>query len=264
MTGRRQKMNRKPLPYLLAIVLALISAAAGMTAGNLLPGHNVSSADAAPLTYQPTGPLTPSPLGTGFTYQGRLLNNGSPVSGSYDFTFRLYDEASVGALISGPVSVTTVITNGLFTANLDFGTTAFNGDARYMEIATRQTGGGSYTTLTPRQPITPAPYALYALKTKGYKNVVTVAQDGGDYTTVTAALNSITDNSVTNRYLIWVAPGVYTETVIMKQYVDIEGSGEGTTTISQIGSASAATGTITGANNAELGSLTARNTGGNT
>ena len=59
-----------------------------------------------------------------------------------------------------------------------------------------------------------------------------------------------------------MAPGVYSERVTMKQYVDIEGSGELTTKITFTGSASINTGTVVGASNAELRFLTAENTGG--
>ena len=48
----------------------------------------------------------------------------------------------------------------------------------------------------------------------------------------------------------------------MKPYVDIEGSGELTTKITFTGSASSTTGTLVGANNAELRFLTVENTGG--
>jgi hypothetical protein len=44
---------------------------------------------------------------------------------------------------------------------------------------------------------------------KQYSNVITVAKEGGDFTTIEEALASITDNSATNRYTIDVAPGVY-------------------------------------------------------
>ena len=43
---------------------------------------------------------------------------------------------------------------------------------------------------------------------------------------IQAAINSITDASDTNRYLVRVGPGVYAEEVTMKPWVDIEGSGE--------------------------------------
>ena len=97
-----------------------------------------------------------------------------------------------------------------------------------------------------------------------YANVVVVAKSGGDYTTIGAALAAITGASATNRYLVWVAPGTYTETVTMKQYVDIQGAGELVTKITYGGSAGFSTGTVIGADNAELRFLTVENTGGNT
>jgi pectin methylesterase-like acyl-CoA thioesterase len=205
-----------------------------------------------------------APLGNGFTYQGQLQDGGSPANGRYDFLFRLFDAPIAGNQI-GPFNtlLNRTVTNGLFTITLTFGAGAFDGEARYLEIAVRPNGGGTYTTLSPRQPVTPAPYALYALKSKGYKGVVTVAKDGGDYTTLTAALDSITDASSTNPYLVWIGPGVYTETVTMKEWVDLEGSGENATTISQVGSDTQTTGTLIGASHTEVRHLTVRNTGGN-
>jgi hypothetical protein len=63
--------------------------------------------------------------------------------------------------------------------------------------------------------------------------IVWVAKSGGDFTSLGAALASITDNSATKPYLVKIAPGTYTEaaTVFLKDYVDIEGSGEAITTI---------------------------------
>jgi pectin methylesterase-like acyl-CoA thioesterase len=85
-----------------------------------------------------------------------------------------------------------------------------------------------------------------------YQNVVVVARSGGDFTSVQEALNSITDNSPTNRYLVWVAPGIYTETATMKSFVDFEGAGELVTKITYMGSASGHPGTVVGASDAEL------------
>jgi len=64
-------------------------------------------------------------------------------------------------------------------------------------------------------------------------HIVRVATAGGDFTNVDAALASITTNSSSNRFLITVASGTYTvaNTVVLKDYVDIEGSGEDTTEI---------------------------------
>jgi hypothetical protein len=102
-------------------------------------------------------------MGTAFTYQGQLISGTQPFSGTCDFEFGLYDAPSVGNQIDttqtkGPINVT----NGLFTVNdLDFGSGAFNGEARWLQIAVRcPAGSGSYTSLDPRQQLTPAPYAL--------------------------------------------------------------------------------------------------------
>jgi hypothetical protein len=63
--------------------------------------------------------------------------------------------------------------------------------------------------------------------------IVWVAASGGDFTTVSAALASITDNDASHRYLVRLAPGTYTETsgIVLKDYVDIQGSGRGVSTI---------------------------------
>lgn len=102
----------------------------------------------------------------------------------------------------------------------------------------------------------------FRIKGSGYQNVRIVAKSGGDFTSIQAALDSITNASETNRYLVWVAPGVYNEHVKMIPYVDIEGSGELTTKITYGGSSSMERGTVEGANSAELRFLTVENTGG--
>jgi hypothetical protein len=139
-------------------------------------------------------------------------------------------------------------------------------------------GGVAYTagsglTLTDAQfSVTGAPWSGLSGVPAGFadgvddgvalQNVKTVAKSGGDFTTISAALASITDASDSNRYLIHVAPGVYSESVTMKPFVDIEGSGELTTTITFTGSSSASSGTVLGADDAELRFLTVENTGG--
>src|SRR5204863_8786745 len=111
------------------------------------------------------------------------------------------------------------------------------------------------TAASPR----PAWAGLHQGTTTPYQNVIVVARSGGDYTSIQKALDSITDNSPTNRYLIWVAPGTYIETVTMKPYVDIEGAGELVTKIVAAGYYYGAT--LMGASNAELRYLTVESTG---
>jgi len=103
-------------------------------------------------------------MGTAFTYQGQLKSSGSPYNCSCDFEFRLYDDASTGTQIGTTQTKTATLSSGLFTIpDLDFGAGAFTGDARWLDISVRcPSGSGSYTALTPRQQLTPAPYALYA------------------------------------------------------------------------------------------------------
>ena len=51
----------------------------------------------------------------------------------------------------------------MFTVSLDFGAGVFAGSARWLEVGVRPGGtSGAFTTLTPRQPLTPAPQSLYA------------------------------------------------------------------------------------------------------
>src|SRR5439155_14647472 len=101
--------------------------------------------------------------GTTFTYQGKLTDSGNLANGQYDFQFRLFDALSGGAQQGTTQAATNVtITNAIFTVQLDFGAcpSCFNGAARFLEIAVRPSGGGAFTTLTPRQQITATPYAL--------------------------------------------------------------------------------------------------------
>lgn len=107
--------------------------------------------------------------GTGFTYQGHLADAGQPAHGAYDLRFTLFNAATAGQTVGAALSLSGVgVTNGLFTVTLDFGPAAFDGNARWLEIAVRHAGTGqAFTTLAPRQAITPAPYALYAMTPAG-------------------------------------------------------------------------------------------------
>src|SRR5262245_36282214 len=106
------------------------------------------------------------PAGTEFTYQGRLKLAGEPVDGAADFEFRLFDGAGGGASQVGSTLAADAIdvSEGLFTIDLDFGVGVFDGNGRWLEITVRSPSGvGDYTTLSPRQKIAAAPYALFAL-----------------------------------------------------------------------------------------------------
>jgi hypothetical protein len=100
---------------------------------------------------------------------------------------------------------------------------------------------------------------------KKLKNVVTVSVTGGDFTDPVAAINSITNATAANPYLLLIGPGVYTLTqpLVMKPYVTIAGSGKNATTLTgAISSASMESFIVSGNNNATLCDLTVSNTGG--
>ncbi|MFN8485999.1 MAG: hypothetical protein U0350_00325 [Caldilineaceae bacterium] len=101
--------------------------------------------------------------GSTFTFQGTLSSNNSAVNGSCDFKFRLFDTMNSANQVGGLNDKTGVtVSNGLFTVALDFGN-VFTGDVRWLETQVRcPSGNGGYATLTPRQPVMPHPYALYA------------------------------------------------------------------------------------------------------
>ena len=90
-------------------------------------------------------------LGSEWNYDGKLDLLGSRLNGTADFEFSLYDDPNGGAQIGSTVAVNSVtVTDGLFTAEIDFGVPAFNGDKRWLEIAVRSpAGSGVFTTLFP-------------------------------------------------------------------------------------------------------------------
>jgi hypothetical protein len=103
-----------------------------------------------------------APLGTAFTYQGQLNSDGNAATGLYDFSFALYDAASTGTQQGSTLTTNAVsVTNGYFIVVLDFGS-AFDGNARWLDISVKTNAAGSYSPLAPRQPLTPTPYAMFA------------------------------------------------------------------------------------------------------
>ena len=115
--------------------------------------------------------------GTSFTYQGQLKDGGGAAGGLYDLRFTLHDLVSGGGIIGGPLTnEATSVSNGLFTVTLDFGAGVFTGAERWLEIAVRTNGGGAFSALNPRQPITATPYAIMA---GGASNLLGTVPAGG-------------------------------------------------------------------------------------
>ena len=146
---------------------------------------------AALLLLSPAVPAHTAPVSTAFNYQGRLIDNGAGASGRYDVRFRLFNDSSAGGQVGPAVTVAPLsVSNGLFTAQLDFGASVFDGTAFWLEIGVRTNGSVSaYAVLNPRQSLTATPYALHALSAASASavaaNAITTVsiQDG----TITAA-----------------------------------------------------------------------------
>ncbi len=110
-----------------------------------------------------------APLGTVFTYQGRLSDTGSAFTGNAEFQATLWDAASDGSqvAVSKPTSIVVAVTNGLFVLPLDFGAEPLQtGEERWLQLEVRTTIG-AFVLLSPRQLLTVAPYALSARHLSG-------------------------------------------------------------------------------------------------
>ncbi len=99
-------------------------------------------------------------IGGSITYQGQLTDGGSPAAGDYQFSFKLYDALAAGVQVGSTQTQILTVVDGLFTATPSFGN-VFNGAALYLEIGVRPSGSPDpFTTLSPRQALSAAPYAL--------------------------------------------------------------------------------------------------------
>ena len=137
--------------------------------------------------FPPPIPVTPA-----FTYQGVLMSGGAAYNGTADVQFSLWDAPGGGVIKAGPIQVTGLaITNGQFTAEVNFGTAQFNGQERWLQIDvhTPSSGGaGPWQALSSRQRFAPVPYALHALSIGGVQSGA-VTFDNSDNSFRGASLN---------------------------------------------------------------------------
>jgi hypothetical protein len=118
--------------------------------------------------------LFAEPMSAAFTYQGRLLDDNIAADGLYDMQFKLYDDPNIvtGSQIGSSVTAEDIdVQDGYFIADLDFGSSAFDGNTVWLEIGIRpgdQNDPNVYTILSPRQDVAATPYAVYALSSGGF------------------------------------------------------------------------------------------------
>jgi hypothetical protein len=202
-------------------------------------------------------------------YQGEVRVSDTPFDGAGYFKFAVVDALGTTTYWSndgtstGGVAPTAAVglsvSDGLFSVLLGDTTLGggmtqpltadvFSQPDRYLRVWF-SSDNVTFYPLTPDTRIAAVPYALQAqmameadtvdglhaseLETH-YQNVVIVAQSGGDYTSVQAAIDSITDAAIDNPYLVWVAPGVYSETVAMQPHVHVQGAGQDATHITSL------------------------------
>lgn len=151
-----------------AAAVALASVASAQTTTALAQPQYTVDGTLIPADYfanqAPRGGAGAGPVSTAFTYQGFLENAGAPANAAFDMRFALLDD--LNNIVAGPICIDNVaVSAGIFSVQLDFGA-QFDGRARRLAISVRPGGPvgdcatGTYTPLTPAQPLTATPYAL--------------------------------------------------------------------------------------------------------
>ena len=129
------------------------------------------------LNFQPT---IVHAQGTAFNYQGQLISSGVPAGGTYNLTFSLFNAASGGSAVAGPVVTNgVVVTNGLFYVAIDFGAGVWNSQTNWLQIGVETNGTASFTTLAPRQEVLPVPYAIFANSASNLSGTLPATQLSG-------------------------------------------------------------------------------------
>jgi hypothetical protein len=159
------------------------------------------------------------PVGTGFTYQGRLLEDSNAPTDLYDMQFRLFGSVSEEDQIGDDVNKPDVnVIDGYFTVVLDFNDFAFDGNSRWLQVGVRYgelEDPNGYTTLSPRQEVTATPYAHYALSAEYVSMPIALSGSGtvpvisGTSTGDGLALYGLHDLSGNEGYIGGDSYGVY-------------------------------------------------------
>ena len=102
---------------------------------------------------------------TEFTYQGRLNDGAVPAMGTYQMQFSLFGSAGGIDQIGSTITVASVaVTQGIFTVTLSIDEpNAFDGGPRWLAISVKRAADPSFVPLSPRQPLTSAPYSIKSI-----------------------------------------------------------------------------------------------------
>jgi hypothetical protein len=170
-------------------------------------------------------------------YQGQLTNSsGTPINTPRSITFCIYDAATGGTALWTETQGSVSVINGIFNVVL--------GSNNAIDIPFRKAywlgiNVASDGEMTPRHLLTNAAYAMASRKIV-YQEVLTVAHDGGDTCTVSAAIDMLLGQgpftgagplvpapSINTQWVINVQAGTYNETspLHIPGWVTVRGQG---------------------------------------
>lgn len=166
---------------------------------------------------------------------GQNTNSGAGVK-----TGHIQNGAVTDAKISGPISASKISTTGLNADTVDGKHAADLAPAVHSH--SQSDVNGLTADLAGKAPLIHAHDAADLVsgvvgveRLATYHGMRIVHQGPADnvntFSTITAAIQSITDNSATNRYSILVMPGVYVENIVVPDYIDIIGQSRASTII---------------------------------
>lgn len=157
---------RNSIKYLLTMILG------GVIAGSILIVTGVNAQNEGRDEFETVAPTIADAtlsIDSIFQYQGQLLSsNGTPINGVLPMTFRIYKEATGGAVYWGQAKSVTV-SDGWFTAPIgdDSGNPIsdelLNGDNLWLGVQV-----SSDAETSPRQPIRPAMFAVNSRMLNGH------------------------------------------------------------------------------------------------
>lgn len=170
----------------------------------------------------PAAALAGAPLKINF--QGRLSESGQPAEGTKAFVFKIYDVASGGTAVWTGASQSVSLSQGVFSTELSAGTpglsTATFAGARYVEIIV------DGVTLSPRQEVVSAPYALVAQALAADAQLPAAAIGAGSVTDyhVTLTTAAITSGRFSDDRVL-ITTGAFAALNGADQLVKLDGSG---------------------------------------
>lgn len=129
-----------------------------------------------------------------FTYQGELLDSGSPASGTFDITIMAFADANAsGSSLASSVHTGVSVESGLFTIEaVNLGSLIYDGLDVWLQIQVKETSEQGFTVLAPLQKMHSVPYANTLVDNGATEGQVLTFNDSAGW--VPAAVDSGTDD----------------------------------------------------------------------